>query len=62
MNSDRGVSTTTTAVIGGFIVSMKTRVAPIVITPVNSCENPISRPSPNWSASEIILLTVSPCG
>ncbi len=47
VKSDIGVKTATTAVIAGLIMSMNMSVTAIVITPVKSCEKPISSPSPN---------------
>ena len=58
--SDRGVSTTTTAAIMGFIVSMNTMVQMMVIIPEKNWVNPRRRPSANWSTSDITQLTVSP--
>ena len=58
--SDNGVITMTTSVILTLIVNINKSVPNIVITPVNSCVNPISKPSLNWSTSATILLTMSP--
>ena len=60
--NESGVITTTASVILALIVIMNISVPSIVITPVKNCVNPISRPSANWSTSEITWLTISPCG
>ena len=59
---ETGVSTTTTRVISGFSVSMKTSVPRIVITPENNWVKPISSPSAKVSTSVIIRETRSPDG
>ena len=37
--------------MGTEVVNMKTRVAAMVTTPLNSCVRPWSKPSPTWSTS-----------
>ena len=61
-NRDMGVSTTTTAVMTGWMESMNSSVPAMVRTPVNSWVNPMRRPSENWSMSAIIRLMISPDG
>lgn len=46
-----GVTKSTTILIVTFTLNIKNRVPSIVRTPVNSCVNPIRRPSANWSTS-----------
>ena len=62
VNSDSGVSTTTTSVMRQSSESMNKSVPRIVSTPVKSCAKPMSRPSAKVSASAITRLTSSPAG
>ena len=59
---DRGLSSTTTRVIHGSMLSMKRMVPAMVATPVKSWVKPSSRPSENWSMSVTIRLIRSPEG
>ena len=61
IKNDNGVRTTTISVVVTLMEIMNNNVPIMVITPVNSCVNPISRPSENWSTSAMIRLTISPC-
>ena len=59
---ERGVSATTTHVIGRLSDAMKHRTPTIATIPVKNCENPVKSPSEKRSASVTIRLDVSPYG
>ena len=58
----KGVTHTTTSVIGTLTYSIKPSVPRIVRTPVKNWVNPIKSPSANCSTSAITRLTRSPVG
>ena len=62
MRKDRGLKTTTTSVISGWMESINRMVPAIVTTPVNSWVKPMRSPSENCSMSVMTRLIRSPAG